>query len=207
MSNAVFPVLPGLTWKGTKTPNWSGIVQRAVSGMELRGTYYQYPLWKWTLTYDFLRAYGAFTEYQTLADFFNARQGSYDSFLYTDPSDSVIPDTAPYMAFGTGDGVTVAFQLGRKLITGGFFEPLYNVNGAIKVYVNGVLKTGGGVDYTLSAAGLVTFSAAPAGAAVVAWSGAYYWRCRFEQSAMEFANFASNFWALNKVEFTSIKGS
>jgi hypothetical protein len=29
----------------------------------------------------------AYAEFQTLANFFNARQGNYDSFLYTDPTD------------------------------------------------------------------------------------------------------------------------
>lgn len=203
MSNAVFPALPGRQWDISKTAVWSSIVQTSVSGMELRGSYFQYPLWHWTLKYDFLRADRGFTEFQTLAGFFNARQGSFDSFLYDDPSDDLIADVPPYMTFGTGDGATVAFQLGRAL--GGVFEPIYNLNGTAKVYVNGTLKTAGS-DYTLSAAGLVTFAAAPTAAAVIAWSGAYYWRVRFAASTAEFVEFANNFWKLGKLEFQSVKG-
>lgn len=205
MSNAIFPALPGLQFNNTKTPSWNVIEQASPSGMEQRGQFYTVPIWTWALSFEFLRADRGFTEYQTLVDFFNSRGGSYDNFLYTDPSDSVIPDVNPYMKFGTGDGVTVAFQMGRSFVTGGFFEPLYNPGPTTpKIYVNGVLKTLGS-DYTINS-GLVTFSSAPAAAAPVAWSGSYYWRVRFAQKATQFKEFANNFWEANKIELISIKG-
>lgn len=204
MSNAVYPTLPGLKlFETTKTAQWSTQVQRATSGMEARLAYYTVPIWKWVLTYSMLRTYGAFTEFQTLANFFNARQGSYDSFLFDDPTDDTVPATSP-QTIGTGDGVTLAFQIGRSLVAGGLFEPIYNLNGTPAIYLNGVLQASG---YTVSSSGLVTFSVAPTGGVTVAWSGGYYWRCRFEDDSNDFDYFAYKFWAAKKVSFVSVKGS
>lgn len=207
MSQAVFPVLPGLKWDIKKTPTWNTSVQQSVGGKELRASFFQQPIWHWVLAFEFLRTYtppggSAYTEFQTLAGFFNARQGSYDSFLYTDPYDSVIPDVTPYMAFGTGNGSRTAFQLTRSL--GGVAENVYDLNGTPKIYVDNVLKATPG-DYTISASGLVTFVSPPANTKVVAWSGAYYWRVRFAQDAAEFNQFAATFWDLQQLEFVSVK--
>ena len=109
MSNAVFPVLAGLDWNVIKTPVWKTRIQEAVSGKELRAALMSYPLWKFSLSYTVLRANAANAELQTLMGFFNARQGMFDSFLYTDPTDNSVAN----QSFGTGDGSTTAFQIGR----------------------------------------------------------------------------------------------
>jgi hypothetical protein len=109
MSNAVFPVLPGLVWDVKKTPQWSTKLQQAASGKELRLSYYSWPIYKYTLAYEVLRQASAYLELQTLAGFFNARQGKFDSFLFQDPNDNAV--TAH--GFGMGDGTTTAFQLQR----------------------------------------------------------------------------------------------
>lgn len=209
MSNAIFPALPGLSWDVKKTPSWNTRVQRSTGGMELRATYYSLPIWSWTLSYDVLRAIAiggtTYTEMQALADFYNARQGMYDSFLYDDPTDDTIADTARQQ-FGTGDGTTTAFQLTRTLYASGVFtEPVYNLNGNPKIYVAGVLKTSG-TDYTISA-GKVTFAVAPAAAAALTWSGSWYWRVRFDQDSAEFNNQLFGLWDLKQIKFVSVKGS
>ena len=48
--------------------------------------------------------------------FFNARKGSFDNFLFDDPTD----DTASSQNFGTGDGVTANFQLTSTYGNGSF---------------------------------------------------------------------------------------
>ena len=116
MSNAIFPTLPGLQWDVKKTPQWSTKVQQSAGGKELRASYFSYPIYKYTLAYDVLRQVSAFQELQTLAGFFSARQGKYDSFLFQDPNDNAVPfasDTFPTHGFGAGDGSTTAFQLQR----------------------------------------------------------------------------------------------
>lgn len=210
MSSAVFPALPGLTWNITRTPQFSTKIQQAVGGRRIAAAFQPYPIRKWTLEYEFLRAYtpvggSPFTEWQTLEGFFNARQGSFDTFLFDDPED----DTATAMIFGTGNGSQTAFQLGRTL--GGFFEFVYNVygatfSGAPAIYNNAVLQTAG-VDYNLSASGVVTFTSAPAGGHSLTWTGTFRWRCAFEQDATEFNMFAQHFWAAKSVSFLSVLGA
>jgi hypothetical protein len=109
MSNAVLPTLIGLAWDLVKSPQWSTLVQRASSGKETRATYYSSPVRSWALKYELLRTTTLLPELQTLEGFFNARQGRFDSFLYSDPSDN----TVAAHGFGAGDGATTAFQLQR----------------------------------------------------------------------------------------------
>lgn len=196
MSNAVFPSLPGLTWSVLKTPKWKTITQESASGKEIRQALMSYPLWEFTLKFSVLRGDNGYTEMQTLAGFFNARQGMYDSWLFDDPSD----DTVSAQSFGTGDGATTAFQLIRTM--GGFNEPIQNVNGAPSIYINGVLQASG---YTVGSTGIVTFTSAPAIGAALTWSGSFYFRCRFLQDLAEFDQFAKNLWAMKSIKFQSVK--
>ena len=55
----IFPALPGLAWSVTKSPTFQTRIQRAVSGRELRALDYPYPLWQFTLVFDFLHGLGA----------------------------------------------------------------------------------------------------------------------------------------------------
>jgi uncharacterized protein (TIGR02217 family) len=196
MSNAVFPTLQGLKWGITKTPMWSTKTQKSANGRELRAAYFSYPLWKFSLSYEVLRA-NAMAELQTLVGFFNARQGSFDSFLYQDPDDKWV--TA--QAFGVGDGVTTKFQLVRDY--GGFVEPVVATSGTPSIYVAGTLKTLT-THYTL-VDGLVTFTTPPASGAILTWTGGFYYRVRFLQDSAEFEQFMYQLWTSKKIEFQSIK--
>src|SRR5712664_3102234 len=109
MGQAIFPVLAGLMWDVVKSPRWNTKVQSSVSGKETRIQFQSAPIYKWQLKYELLRA-SALQELQTLIGFFNARQGRFDSFLFSDPSDNAV--TAH--GFGVGDGATTAFQLQRR---------------------------------------------------------------------------------------------
>jgi uncharacterized protein (TIGR02217 family) len=204
MSNSVLPALPGLAWQNTKAPQFSTKIQTSVGMSEVRAAFNPYPVRRYMLVHNFLRSYSAFTEMATLYGFFCARQGSFDSFLYDDPEDDLIANTAPYMQFGTGDGATVAFQLGRSL--GSFFEPVYNTHSTPKIYVNSVLQTTP-ANYSISASGLVTFTSPPGLGLAIAWSGSYYWRCRFDDDSLEFSEFASLFWEQKRLSFRTLLGA
>lgn len=198
MSNAIFPILPGLAWGATKTPVWRTLAEESASGLEERASYQSYPRYLLGLTYEVLRA-GAEAELQTLIGFFNQRRGSFESFLWTDESDQAV--TA--QAFGTGDGTTTVFRLGRTL--GGMYEPVSAVNGTPAIYKAGVLQTPGS-DYTLDAyAAKVTFAAPPAAAAALTWTGAYYWRVRFERDENEFRQFLEDLWEARAVRLKTVK--
>jgi uncharacterized protein (TIGR02217 family) len=147
------------------------------------------------LQFEVLRQDATYTELSQLVGFFNARRGQFDSFLYTDPADNAV--TAE--PFGTGDGATTAFQLTRAF--GGAIENVYDLNGATSIYKNAVVQASG---YAISAAGVVTFSVAPAAGIALTWSGAYYWRVRFEQDMAEARNFLYQLWNLQQLAFVSV---
>lgn len=202
MSQAIFPTFAGATFNTDRTPIWSTTKKTSVSGREFRASNYTYPRYKYKLIYEFLRQGmhqgTGYTEFAQLVGFFNARHGDFDSFLFTDPDDNSV--TA--QVIGTGDGATLAFQLIRTF--GGFAEPVFDVNSAPLIYVNGVLQTLT-THYTVSASGLVTFVTAPAGALPITWTGTYYRRVTFVQSMVDFTKFMSNLWSLKTIEIISAK--
>lgn len=198
MSNAVFPSLPGLTWNVVRRPRWSTVTKKSVSGREFRAAQYSYPLWEYRLAYEVLRGRSALPEMQQLAAFFNARQGSYDTFLYADPDDSAVT----LQTFGSGDGTTTKFQLVRAF--GGYTEPVFDLNGAPQIYKAGVLQTSG-THYTIDSVGVLTWVTAPTAGQALTWTGSFYWRCRFMQDAADFNQFMRQLWELKSLEFTTVK--
>lgn len=202
MSNAVFPVLPGLTFDNKRTPVWSSKTHQSISGKEQRAAYWSYPRWKYSLSFEVLRADAAYQELQTLVAFFLARQGSFDSFLYLDPSDNSVTG----QSLGLGDGAATGFQLVRTFSAGGssFVEPMQAINGAPVIRVAGVVKTAG-TDYSVSVSGLVTFAVAPVVGAAITADFSYYFRCRFTADELEFNQFMYQLWEAQTVEFESLK--
>ena len=201
MSQAVLPALIGIKWDIVRKPAYNTKIQRAVSGKEYRAAYMQYPLVSFTLAYDVLRDASAYLELQTLCGFFLARQGSYDSFLYTDPNDKEVIDEV----FGVGTGAQTTFQLIRTYGAGGFtaVDTVENVNLITEIADDGtpVPEGSGSPHYTLGSTGIITFSAAPTAGHVLTWSGTYYYRCRFLADTLDFANFMSGFWDLKQLQF------
>ena len=131
MSNAIFPIFPGLTWNITKRPKWATIIKRSVSGREFRKASYASPVWEYKLSYEFLRGSNGVPEMQQMAAFFNNRQGSFDSWLFDDVDDNSV--TA--QDFGIGDGTTKTFQLVRSF--GGNSEAVYDLKAQPDIMFNG----------------------------------------------------------------------
>lgn len=195
MSNEIFPALPGLTWDRVKTPSFSTSISKAASGREIRVAYMASPMYTFKLVHEFLRdkmttqnPTTPYNEFRLLAGFFNARQGSFDSFLFDDNTDN----SATAQQFGTGDGTTTSFQLGRIVGggTGGLLEPVMNINGTPTIYKAGVATTA----FTLGSTGVVTFSSAPASGVALSWTGGYYFRVRFETDSTDFAALMLDLW-------------
>lgn len=198
MSNAIFPSFPGLKAEVSRTPVWSTTHKPSVSQRDFRSANASYPLYKYKLSYEVLRQTTGFAEFTTMVGFFNARRGSFDSFLFTDPDDCAV--TA--QPLGPGDGVNRMFQLVRNF--GGFIELVFDTNSAPLVYLDGVLQTLT-TNYTVSGIGVVTFVVAPGAGVAVTWSGTYYRRVRFEQDAAEFNKFMDKLWALKTLELITVK--
>lgn len=200
MSTAVLPSLPGLTYDIIRTQVWDTITQSAVSGKETRLALQTYPRWRWELVFNMLRSAAAYTEFQQLVGFINARQGMFDSFLYIDSDDNTVIS----QAIGTGDGTTRTFQLVRAF--GTFVEPVLAPNVVSHVYRAGVDHS----DWTISnwgttTPGLVTFSVAPTLGQAITADFTYYWPCRFEQDATAFNLFMNQYYACKKLSFMSVK--
>lgn len=204
MSNAVFPTLPGLTFNVVRTPMFSTMTQRALSGREIRGTYQNFPLYQFDLAFEFLRDMAATPELDTLIGFYLARQGSFDSFRFNDLSDNSVTD----MQFGVGDGITPGFQLTRAFGAGGFTfpEPIQNVNVLTNIKKAGVIQTNP-TNYTIDGNGFVTFAGPPAALASLTWTGTYFFRCRFLDDQMGFNNFMQNLWEAQQVQFIGAPGN
>lgn len=113
MSNLVLPTsLPGFALKVSREPYTNTTVQEAVSGRELRSTWWSLPRYRYRLSFDFLRTTSTLMELQSLAAFWSGHFGQLDSFLLQDPEDNSV--TAH--GFGVGNASTQAFQLQRSLL-------------------------------------------------------------------------------------------
>jgi uncharacterized protein (TIGR02217 family) len=204
---AIFPVLPGLGWSVTKAPRFAGRIQHAVSGREVRVLDQPYPIWTWTLTYSLLRdkwdtrgagGLGAgYDELRTIAGFFLAQQGTFQPFLFDDPTDNM---TAGQL-IGTGDSTSTAFQLVRSM--GAFAEPVTAPSAVGAVYFNGVRQDPAG--YTADGdTGQLTFTAAPPASQIVTADFTYRFRVRFADDAAEFENFMYQLWQLKQIKLQSV---
>lgn len=207
MSTQVFPTLTGIGYPIPRRPVWDTTKQQNVSGKETRLGNFTFPLYQWDLVYNAIRqgsVHGtAYTELATLMGFYNARQGSFDSFLFTDPDDNSVTT----QSLGTGDGTTLAFQLVRTF--GGFVEPVLAPNAVSNVRVNGVLKTVG-TDYSISSwgsttPGIITFVVAPGNTLSITCDMTYYFPCRFVDDEVDFNKWISNMYEVKKLSIQSVK--
>lgn len=121
----VFPSLPGLAWSVTKAPTFQTRIQRAVSGRELRALDYPYPLWQFTLVFEFLRDNPAagYNELRTLMGFYMQCNGAFATFLFNDVSDNSITGQILPAAVSTLTGTPGVVTGGSSYVTGDVVAP------------------------------------------------------------------------------------
>ncbi len=225
MGNAVFPTLTGLMYPVQKSPIFSTVIKQSVSGREVRRANYASALYNFALQFEFLRDTYTYNEFKTLLNFFKARQGSFDSFLFSDPDDNYVANEL----IGTGDGVTTLFQLTRTY--GGVDEPVSNIN-ASSIIIAPVMWAADGTtpmwttdttlmwstalvstSFTISATGLITFATAPGVSVPILWAGNFYYRCRFSDTTsgngdqMDFSKFMNQLWELKSCNLLGSLGT
>jgi hypothetical protein len=210
MSNSIFPIPPGNIsggsrgWPIGKYAEFATIVETpaAIRGETLISTT-PYAIWQFDMTFPKLNStFNDQTGYLAkVAGFFMQMGGQARTWLYDDATDNTIPAGAP-ATFALGDGATKAFQLTRPI--GGYADIIQNLNGAASIYLAGVLKTAG-TDYSIDSLGVVTFVVAPGLNVVVAWSGKYYFRCRFTKDACDQLSMVfTNYWTLKQLGWKSV---
>lgn len=203
MSNSIFPIpaFPNGSrgWDIVKYPVFNTIIQTPVSKRgETRISTTPYCVWEFQMTFPYVKGtFNDSTSYlNQIAGFYMQMQGAANSWLYDDPQDDTI--TAP-VSFGTGDGVTKAFQLSRPI--GAYQDIIQNLNGTPTIYINGVSTTA----FSINSLGVITFTSAPAVNAVLTWTGRYYFRCRFKNDSLDqLKQIFTNHWTIQTLEWTSI---
>ena len=151
MSTLIFPTLPGLAWSVHKKPTFSTRISKQQAGREVRSADYPMPIWEFDLTYDYLPDFqdtnqDLDTNLRTLMGFFLQMQGSYNTFLYQDPTDYIVVSGFQF----AGDGVTVKLPVLRNL--GGFEEIIGQVNTQPLISFSYTAVNTGGVN-TITATG------------------------------------------------------
>jgi uncharacterized protein (TIGR02217 family) len=202
MSTAILPTMPGIAWPVTRTMMDDVTIQSAISGKETRINNQSYPRYQFDLTYNILRSAAAYTEYQQLLGFINARYGRWDSFLYTADDDNSVSG----QAIGTGDGATTVFQLLRTL--NGFIEPVLAPNTVSAVKLNGATQSGSSYsvsNWGTSTPGILTFNSAPGSGVAITADFTYYWPCRFNMDKFAFSEFMSGMYELKKLSLITVK--
>jgi len=196
----VFPVFPGVTFPVKRSAKWKTVPQESISGQETRLALWSYPRWKYELSFEFLRTYGSYTEWQTMIGFINSMNGSAGVFQYYDITDSI----ATAQSIGTGDGTNKSFQCVRSY--GGFLEPVF-APVTISVYstVSSVITLVSPTLYTVSQTGQVVFTTAPATGAIISWTGTFNWLCRFDDDEIKAQEDMSGFWSIKSCMFSTVK--
>jgi uncharacterized protein (TIGR02217 family) len=216
MSNCIFPKLPGLTFDIKPVPTWSTVVQKSKNRARTAIMNDPYPLWTFEISFEFLRDSpnqrpgrdplntANYTELQQLVGFYNARGGSFDSFLL-DPGMLTARKSdweANGAPAGTGDGTTTTFYLQRDC--GGFLDEVQATVGPIFVSVNGVVAASSA--WTQNADASVTFTTAPASGAVVTWDGRWMYRVAFAEDKLDgLAQFMYELYECQKVTLEQVK--
>lgn len=203
---ASYPSFPGISFPVVRSIALPSIRQESLTSgrrtiLPQRAT----PRRSWNIPYEFLRnalwsdgngALGSYSELETLEGFWLAQVAAGVAFSYTDPNDNAV--TA--QGFGVGDGSTRAFQLVRA--RGAFVEPVYL--GTPVASPNGIFINGTGTSaFTQSATGVITFTSAPAAAAVLTWTGTFAWLCRFDDDSIDLSGFMQGMSSVAAVKFSA----
>jgi uncharacterized protein (TIGR02217 family) len=196
---ATFPTLATLEWSTHVKPRFATEVAAKVSGRSARSLRYAAALYDVELGYDVLRSDAAFSELQTIADFFGAMRGQAAPFWLAPPSLADIVG----QPIGLGDGVTATFPLTRGF--GAYSEPVAGTSGVAAVYVNGVAVSPS--LYAVSSGYLpaITFTTPPASGATIFADFGLLWLCRFAEDIVDFEEFMATLFTLGVVKLQTVR--
>jgi hypothetical protein len=201
MSYPIMPPLPISLAAGIKkSPNWNTVRQKGPAGINSAIALKPYCTWDFEISLDHItgnEATASSVVAQVLGTYM-ATAGGAGLFLFSDPQSNTVTGAQ----FGKGDGTSKSFQLSRNIF--GYPDIIQCTNGTPSIYVGGTLTA----PASISATGIVTFTAAPAIGAVLTWNGSFYYLCRFAEDTIDATrNFTINsgvdHWMIQGVKFSS----
>lgn len=192
---AIFPKLPGLKAERDLGVEFRTVIHRAASGRRAAMAQRFFPVHRFNLRYEFLRAKPSAQELQTLRGFFLARRGPLEPFFIQDPDRCAV--TAQVVGVGAA-GLTT-------------FPLVYSEGGAVD-RIGGVDTTGAAPVALVSGAvaaatwtrnQLVLGAAAPVGA-TVAWTGNYFFHVAFVDDSLTFKRFLALLYSADGVAIETV---
>jgi hypothetical protein len=220
MSNDVYPnAVRGLTFTVVRAPEFSTVVHSAPNFQQTRIRQAANPRWHWELKYDYLKNIPTDlaptltqTDLATLFGFFLGHCGEWDDFVFNDaqtPDNSVgpaliagNPNPNAQLQLLQDSETSVWYSPIQRNFGGWFLEDIADLNGAIAVYDNKVLKTLN-THYQVLGPGLAIpgYSFAgkylewlytPTGPINVAFN--FYFRVHYEMDRLDFEKFMDRLW-------------
>ena len=195
MSDVLFPDLR-IGYDLTRKPMFNTKIMTSVNGRELRASYQAVPKYEFSLNLPGLQERKG--ELQAIEDFFVARRGTFDSFLFKMPWDN------EYECTFNGDGQTDTFQLYKKSGEGvmplgntEIFEtedPLMwdeNLDTPMWTDLEALMWA---MQYSVSKNGVLTLPVPLAAGDSVTVKGNFYYRCRFADDGQAFTLFSYRLW-------------
>lgn len=167
-------------------PTWKNVIQEAIAGNEQRFANWVKCRGVGDLSLGLRNSTDPLSDFRAILAMWRAHTGSLYPFRFRDWSDY----TATNHVFANGTGSLTTFQLAMvydpSRILLGTAGTLFYVRditlpnlSTVTIRVNGVLQATP-ANYSISAAGLVTFTTAPAAASDIAWSGEFDVPVRFD---------------------------
>ncbi len=197
MSTAVFPKFAGLSAERGIATSFSTRVHRAVSGRRSAMGERLYPVWRFTLKYNFLRAAPSVADVQALRAFFRARRGALDPFYFRDETNNAV--AAQTVGLGAPGLVTfpLVYNEGGTIDRVGAVD---TVTGAAPVaLVNGtpVAATFARDTLTLTGGPVTT-------GATVAWTGNFFYHVAFVDDTLDLKRFMHQLFSADGVALETV---
>lgn len=195
MSDVLFPELR-IGYDLTRKPMFNTKIMTSVNGRELRASYQAVPKYEFSLNLPGLQERKG--ELQAIEDFFIARRGAFDSFLFKMPWDD------EYDCTFVGDGTTASFQLYKGQLPLGNTEPqvaidldptFWNEDDNQQFWSdNDDELFWDDTKITVSKSGVVQATKPLKAGHKFSVKGTFYYRCRFADDSQAFTLFSYRLW-------------
>ncbi|WAU73082.1 DUF2460 domain-containing protein [Acinetobacter sp. TR11] len=195
MSDVLFPDLR-IGYDLTRKPMFNTKIMTSVNGREQRASYQAVPKYEFSLTLPGLQERKG--ELQAIEDFFIARRGAFDSFLFKMPWDN------EYECIFNGDGTQTSFQLYKGQL------PLGNTQSQVAFDADPTFWNEDDnqqfwsdnddelfwddTKITVSKSGLVQATKPLKAGHKFSVKGTFYYRCRFADDGQAFTLFSYRLW-------------